>query len=470
MSVTVHAGPMLDASAHLIDLATARAKQGLRPTFLTIVELLPTLPNPLAFLAASSSALGNGAFWSQPQDGQYLAGAGAAWEVVCDGPTRFGYVTAAVRQLRDSLVGHDQTLTFPLLGGFAFDDAAPTSPVWHAFPAGRLIAPQVLLQCDGGHALLRITERVDESDTETSVAMRLAKLLDQCRSWLARPAPQTPQPQIVGTIAIPDRHTWEASVATAVSLIHQGAFDKVVLAREERLIARAPFSPIETLARLRRLDADATLFAVQSGQSWFLGASPERLVRLKEGQVDVTCLAGSIALGDSMPERRRLADNLLASQKDRLEHEIVVRSTMTALENVCQTVSRLPGTPRGVSVRSVQHLETPLSCRLKADASVLDLVERLHPTPAVGGYPRDRALSAMRELEELDRGWYAGPIGWTDLSGSGEFAVAIRSALLTGCNASLFAGSGIVADSVPSDEFEETQLKFLPMRTALGDS
>jgi menaquinone-specific isochorismate synthase len=173
-------------------------------------------------------------------------------------------------------------------------------------------------------------------------------------------------------------------------------------------------------------------------------------------------------MGRDEDERRRLAGRLLASEKDREEHEIVVRSTMSALAEVCEVVTRLPGTPRVAAARTVQHLETPVSAQLCEAGSILDLVERLHPTPAVGGYPAERALSIMRELEEIDRGWYAGPFGWTDLDGSGDFVVAIRSALLSGRMASVFAGSGIVADSVPSAEYEETSLKLRPMLTVLG--
>ena len=120
-------------------------------------------------------------------------------------------------------------------------------------------------------------------------------------------------------------------------------------------------------------------------------------------------------MGRDEDERRWLADHLLASEKDREEHEIVVRSTMSALAEACEDVTRLPNTPRVATARAVQHLETPISAQMRDGGSVLDLVERLHPTPAVGGYPTERALSVMRELEEIDRGWYAGPFGWTDL-------------------------------------------------------
>jgi menaquinone-specific isochorismate synthase len=208
--------------------------------------------------------------------------------------------------------------------------------------------------------------------------------------------------------------------------------------------------------------------AIQSGAAWFLGATPERLVRLANRIVDVTCLAGSIGIGETENERLNLAGQLLASAKDRAEHEIVVAFTIAALGELCEDVSRLVAIPRVVNARSVQHLQTPVSGRLPRDGQILDLVERLHPTPAVGGYPRSRALRLIRELEPIERGWYAGPIGWTDLDGSGEFAVGIRSALLAGNSASAFAGSGIVASSLPSAEYEEAGLKLRPILSALG--
>jgi isochorismate synthase len=293
-------------------------------------------------------------------------------------------------------------------------------------------------------------------------------LFQLARGWSSARLPCHAYQTGVRAESFPSRTSWETSVGTAVALIRQGALDKVVLAREERLFGGSPFSPLSTLARLRQFDSEATIFAIQAQGAWFLGASPERLVRLRDNRVDVTCLAGSIGTGCDEDERRWLADRLLASEKDREEHEIVVRSTMSALSEACEDVTRLPNTPRVATARAVQHLETPISAQMRDGGSVLDLVERLHPTPAVGGYPTERALSVMRELEEIDRGWYAGPFGWTDLNGSGEFVVAIRSALLSGRIASVFAGSGIVADSVPAAEYEETSLKLRPMLAGLS--
>jgi isochorismate synthase len=467
MSITVSLERPQPTVRVRIDDAVARARQLGRTTLLSHVERLSFTPDPIAFLAASSSALGSGTLWQQPSTGIAFAGAGSACEMRATGPGRFGQVSAAMRDLSSGLV-RDDCAIFPCVGGFAFSEQSAGSHVWRDFPGARLVIPQVLVQNDGHDVLLRVTVEVEPRSAPSDVEQQIDDLLQRARGWVQAPLTLEASQTDVRVESFPHRTAWESSVGTAVALIRQGALDKVVLAREERLLAASPFSPISTLARLRRFDSAATLFAMQSGDSWFLGASPERLVRLHDNRVDVTCLAGSIGMGRDEEEQRRLADLLLSSGKDREEHEIVVRSTMSALAEICEDVTRLAGTPRVTTARAVQHLETPVSARMSEAGSVLDLVERLHPTPAVGGYPTDCALSIMRELEEIDRGWYAGPFGWTDLDGSGEFAVAIRSALLSGRMASLFAGSGIVADSVPAAEYDETCLKLRPMLSALG--
>ena len=450
-----------------IDDAVARARQLGRPALISRVERLPSTPDAIAFLAASSSALGSGVLWGQPAGGLTLAGAGLAREIRAPGSGRFGRVSSAMRDVYSTLVREDDA-PFPCVAGFAFSDRSEVSSIWRDFPGARLVIPEVLIQTDDRQALLRVTLEVGPRSMPRDIERQIDEHLDRARGWIQTPLLIDASRPDIRVEPIPGRPAWESSVATAVALIRQGALDKVVLAREERLFAWRPFCPVSTLARLRRFDATATLFAMQSGGSWFLGASPERLVRLDDKRVDVTCLAGSIGMGADEEERHDLAGLLLSSEKDREEHEIVVRSTMSALAEVCEDVTRLPGTPRVAPARAVQHLETPVSARMSGAGSVLDLVERLHPTPAVGGYPTDRALAIMRELEAIDRGWYAGPFGWTELDGSGEFVVAIRSALLSGHMASLFAGSGIVADSVPAAEYEETCLKLRPMLSALG--
>lgn len=460
----VETTPGLDEA---VEAAIRRARERGAPALLSHAEALPYAPDPLSFLQRASAQRGHGVLWAPRASRVALAGVGAAVAIEADGASRFGDVSLAVRELRAGLVRSGVAGRFPLIGGFAFADAEQCT-LWCDFPSALLVAPEILLQVDGNAAIARVTVRVDPEAEAGAVVRLLHDRLDEAREWAAAPLVMPRGDLQVSSRSIPERPDWESSVATAVSWIQNGLLEKIVLAREERILATTPFDPVDALIRLRGHDPAATLFALQAGTSWFIGATPERLVRLEEGQVDVTCLAGSIGMGESDAQREALATRLLASEKDRQEHEIVVESTMAALAEICEDVTRMPGTPRIVPARSVQHLETPLQARLTGAGTVLDLVARLHPTPAVGGYPTDVALSLLRELEDLERGWYAGPIGWTDPDGSGEFAVAIRSALLSGNRASLFAGCGIVAGSVPATEYEETRLKLQPMIAALG--
>lgn len=465
MSALLRSQPTTSVLRDVIVRAIRRARLLDRRLLCTHIEPIPWSPDPLAFLAASARALGNGALWWQQDDGIAFAGAGVALDIHANGRDRFSRVSAALRDLAGTLI-RDDADTFPVIGGFAFDERRGPSSRWDDFPDARFVVPAILLQVRAGVAQLRVTVVIDPLESSSHAEIQMRDLLEQARLWCWFPIVTSASASPLVKELIPTRQCWESSVASAVARIRQQMLDKVVLAREARLATTQAFSPFATLRRLEVDNRKATLFAMQSGDAWFLGATPERLVRLEDGRVDVTCLAGSIGIGNSPGERQQLAQQLLASDKDRHEHEIVVRSTIAALEDVCADVTRLVGTPRVAVARSVLHLETPISGRIM-NGQVLDLVQRLHPTPAVGGFPRDTALALIRELELIERGWYAGPFGWTDLSGSGEFAVAIRSALLRGRSASVFAGCGIVADSDPASEYEESRLKMTPMLAAL---
>jgi isochorismate synthase len=303
----------------------------------------------------------------------------------------------------------------------------------------------------------------------TDVEAEMARLLRWC-ACLSRPAPAGSRRRGGDDVQVDDllpRREWEALVEDAARACGNGALEKVVLARAVYARARVPFDPAAALERLRDAYPNAYIFAVARGPRCFLGATPERLVRLRDGAVDAACLAGSAPRGETPEEDARLGTALLASAKDRAEHAVVVRSVRAALEGVCSEV-HAADVPRLLRLRNVQHLYTPVDGRVSWPTCVLDLVQRLHPTPAVGGYPRERALRFIREREGLDRGWYAGPVGWLDRRGNGEFAIALRSALLHGAEATLFAGCGIMAQSHASDEYAETCLKLCPMLNALG--
>ncbi|MCA9877119.1 MAG: isochorismate synthase [Thermomicrobiales bacterium] len=446
------------------------ATEGLNPSPHRLLSLVIPVAEPgaaVSFLRRASAELGGGVLWAQPESGTAFAGAGVAEAFTFQGVTRFADASAAIRDLR-ARVQRQDIAPFPLLGGFAFDPVSRRDAAWEGYPDGRLVVPRVLLQVTPAGAHLRVTGPASDDVPEAVTLFSLASLLARAQSWLAAPAPMC-VPALAHSAMLPqDRDDWVRQVAAAIRTIRAGTMSKVVLARGEVLQAQREISAEAALTCLGEEHPGATLFAIASDDAWFIGATPERLVRLRDGLVDVNCLAGSVAMGRTPEESARLGQQLLASDKNRREHEIVVESTIAALETACSEVTRTRGTPRLRPARSVQHLETPLTATARPETDVLQLAGLLHPTPAVGGFPTAPALELIRELEPFDRGWYAGPVGWVDLDGSGEFSVAIRSALLRGRSAVAYAGCGIVANSDPEAEFTETELKLRPMMAALG--
>ena len=278
----------------------------------------------------------------------------------------------------------------------------------------------------------------------------------------ARPVPRHPPDDFRLTAARP-HDEWLAVIADAVDAIGRGRLRKVVLAREVVVEANRLILPIDVLGRLRALYPSCMLFSVDG----FVGASPELLVARCGDQVRSQPMAGTIPRSGDPGVDARLAAGLLASSKDRREHAMVVDAVAAALSPHCASLE-VPAEPSIVPLRNVSHLGSQLTGRLRPGApSALGLATLLHPTPAVAGTPTAEALAYIDEAEGLDRGRFAGPVGWVDARGDGEWAVGVRSAELDGRRARLFAGVGVVADSVPEAELAETQLKLQALLAAV---
>jgi menaquinone-specific isochorismate synthase len=262
---------------------------------------------------------------------------------------------------------------------------------------------------------------------------------------------------------------YRAAVARAVGMIAEGRFEKIVLARCRELTAAGTLHPLKVLNALRQRFPDCYAFSFANGRGQsFIGASPERLLRVEQGTLLTEALAGSAPRGGTASEYAALGGALLVDDKELREHRHVVASIDRRLAplGVPLVHADRPGLKR---LANVQHLHTPVSAALPAGVRLLDVLARLHPTPAVGGSPRESACAHIRELEGFSRGLYGGPVGWVDHRGGGEFLVGIRSALIDGARARVYAGGGIVAGSDPDQEFAETELKFQALLEALAD-
>lgn len=255
---------------------------------------------------------------------------------------------------------------------------------------------------------------------------------------------------------------WEEVVADAVRRIAAGDLEKVVLARD--LVARAD-SPIDVRWPLQRLAEEYPTCWTFHVDHLF-GATPEMLVRRERGLVTSRVLAGTIRRTGDDARDLQLAASLARSSKDLEEHEYAVRSVADALAPHCTSMN-VPEAPFVLHLPNVMHLATDVAGVIDDETTSLQLAEALHPSAAVGGTPTGAAMRVIAEIEGMDRGRYAGPVGWMDASGDGEWGIALRSGDLRGATVRLFAGCGIVADSDPAAELAEAQAKFVPVRNAL---
>jgi menaquinone-specific isochorismate synthase len=258
--------------------------------------------------------------------------------------------------------------------------------------------------------------------------------------------------------------TWKAVVAEAVQRILDGDFRKVVLARQVEISANRPFMINDVLSRLVALYPSCMVFSIEG----FIGASPELLIGRTGDRIVSHPLAGTVARSGDAHADAGLIAGLMASDKARGEHQVVIDALRSALAPVCAELE-IPPEPSIMSLRNVSHLATEITGRLAAAApeTALELVARVHPTPAVGGDPTDVAVRYLQRVEGFDRGRYAGPVGWVDARGDGAWAVGIRSAEVAGAHARMFAGNGVVRGSDPDDELTETQLKLQALLAAM---
>ncbi len=402
---------------------------------------LPTL-DLLRLLPADGHAV---FYWEQPQRGTALLAVGAASEGRFRGEGRLRAAARWWQRVRPE--GLPPRLPVAV-GGFAFAPRPRRERIWRPFADALWWVPRLLLvrSPEGSCAVLF---GADDADLERLLSP------GTCPD---RPPAFRPDPT---------DDAFAERVAMALSALRSGAAEKVVLARRLRLRNDGPFHPRPVLARLRARYPECTVFALARGGRWFLGATPETLLSACRGRVRADCLAGSAARGRTPEEDDRLAAALLADAKERHEHALVVEAAREALAPLCRRLWLPPG-PTVRRLANIQHLHTPLEGELADATNLLEVAERLHPTPAVAGHPREAALALIARLEGFDRGWYAGAVGWLDGDGGGELAVAIRSAIVGAGQAVLYAGCGITSRSDPRREDEESLLKLQPMLEALG--
>ncbi len=445
--------------------------------------------DPLA-VYASAGADRLRTVWLRPDQGVGVAAIGEVEAIEPTGNDRFSAASAA-RAVLAARIRRDEQSEGPapvLVGGFSFtanteaagNDSEPPSnsdsgsphrgPSWRGFGDCRMVLPEltVIDREDGTWVLAatRVGPDGDEAAAETALERQLAAFEAE------PPATTGPAGWTAASVECDRDDYYEALVSEAVAAIDRRSFHKVVLART--LTLDRSLDVVAVLDRLRQRNPACATFAFSVGETTFLGATPEELVTLDGSRLHTTALAGTAPRGDTPEADERLAAGLLASAKNRSEHRFVVDGITEALTGL-GLVDPAPAEPGLMRLNRVQHLHTPITAEVQrrrtgaSDMDVLRAAGVLHPTAAVGGAPTGASLEFISRHEGFDRGWYAAPVGWCDLDGNGEMGVALRCALTGPEGACLFAGAGVVADSLPAEELTETAYKLRALLDAIDE-
>jgi isochorismate synthase len=393
-----------------------------------------------------------------------FAGVGQAELLTGEGPERFRQIERQAAEVWSRLehIYLDDAPPLRLYGGFAFQPGRVRTATWQNFGEARFGLPEFGYLRQGAKAWLTLSVRAEKLRDTAQCRALVAETSRLLGGLDAQAAPHSQRRTLRAKLHERPEAEWAELIESIRAQIERGAVEKIVAARRVELELEAPTKPEHVLARLRSEAPECLRFAFRASGRTFLGATPERLISKSGLELSTEAVAGSVRAGDVAS-----ASKLLESHKDIREHEFVVREVLRCLEPLTQSLVCAP--KREIhKLRHVLHLRTKISGTLAEPSNVLQLVARLHPTPAVGGVPTSAALAWIEEHEPDERGWYAGPIGWVDAAGDGEFAVAIRSGVLRDKHADLYVGAGVVRDSTAESEFAETRWKLASLLSAFG--
>ena len=380
-----------------------------------------------------------------------IAGVGSAYTIT----SKAGDLDALFSQLDPILQGSDERVRF--YGGIKFDFNTAISGPWQPFGRYHFTVPrfEFVRRAEETFFAVNIIRNPDGGMEDPDDIQAQLEQID----W-SGPLPEADLPRYIEAVRNPDKDAWVRHVERALDLIGNGTLQKIVLSGQLDLRFQEPINPGLLFRKLIGQNSNSFHFYFQTGATnAFMGITPERLYRREGRNIKTEAIAGTRPRGTDDESDAALARELQTTDKDLREHRWVSDILRNGLEPLCKDVE-IPDRERIIKLRHVQHLQTLFSGHLKDNINDSDILSRLHPTPAVGGHPGDTAVKYISEIENYDRGWYAGPVGWIGRDVTG-FAVGIRSGLVNGKSLTLYAGSGIVEGSDPLREWDENQTKLL---------
>ena len=392
----------------------------------------------------------------------WRVGLGTVLLAHASGIARFSRMQQFIDVWRKRTVCYDATLPGGqphFFSGFTFFDTAEN------FDPAQVFVPQLQVTQQNGQVTVSLNCLIDDAVNVTSVVEDFNVQLRHLRD--VANASQEANPRRPTQRVDRDLGDFRQAVRSALKAIDQQPLQKVVLADAVDVLASAPFQLAASLRSLAQQYPDCHVFSFNNGSGQtFVGASPERLLSIEKGRLVTDALAGSAPRGQTSNEDRQLGQQLLANPKEKEEHQIVVDFIVQQLRSLGLCPNYRPQ-PTLKQLANIQHLHTPIEATVPDPLDALTILEQLHPTPAVAGLPRTAACDLIHQLESFDRDLYAAPLGWVDAAGDSTFIVGIRSALLSGRNARLYAGAGIVSASDPDKELAEIRLKLQAMLSSL---
>ncbi len=409
-------------------------------------------------------------YWENPGQTQSILGYGVAESCELNIGNRFTYSQQFVKDCFHRIIKvnqHDLSNSFPhIFCGFTF--FSEINKLEFPFPSAFAFLPKLQIIQQPSKSLLIFNLLID---AKTDIKKLAHKTVDNLKSIANIKTYQNNNKQPKNPINLMTNYEmvqgFKSSVSSALQSIQANHFQKLVLANALDLTSSEDFSIIDCLKNLRYYHPDCYIFAISNGQNnCFIGASPERLINLKNKQLLTDALAGSTSRGNTKLEDYYLAQKLLKSTKERREHQVVIEFIVQRLITLGLTPQISP--LKILKLANIQHLWTPIYTQLNPNIHPLEVVAQLHPTPAVSGFPTGVTCQEIKRYETFERGFYAAPLGWIDYNGDSEFIVGIRSALISGNHARLYAGAGIVEGSEPAKELAEIQLKFQGLLKALS--
>lgn len=395
-------------------------------------------------------------------DDEAVAAAEAVVQASFNGAGRFAEVKAFADEILENTIAVGD-LSEPFTGphfftAFTFDDKVAEDA---AFPAATVFLPRWQVSRSKGKYGAVANLKVEADTDIDSLVMRVWGAYRKFGAFDYAEeinVSSVPKPEIKSRRELaPD--VYPDAVGQALKAIGEGTYEKIVLARGIELEADRPWQPLDTLNRLRERFSGCFTFSFAGGDARsFIGATPERLLQIRNGRLLTEAIAGSAPRGATAGEDAKYARGLLESEKDLHEHTCVRDSILRRLQKV-GVDGRAEAQPQLLLLANVQHLRTRIEAEVGESVHLLDILPEMHPTPAVGGSPREDAVPHIAELEQIERGLYAGVVGWFNHLNEGEMIVGIRSALIEGESARLYAGAGIVEGSDPEKEMRETEMK-----------